>query len=166
VVRRSIRLDEAKADASVLLNAPLRQLLLALVFMGIVGLEVELALLRHAESLTQWIPHVTLMIGLLSSAAVYFRPGAPTLRAFQVVMLIFVVVGVLGLYLHFRGNVDFALERDPSLTGGRLIWKALRGATPALAPGALAQLGLLGLLYTYRHPALERDNARERANVD
>ena len=27
---------------------------------------------------------------------------------------------------------------------------------PALAPSALAQLGLLGLLYTYRHPALRR----------
>ena len=144
----------------------MRQLLLALVFIGIVGLEVELALLRHAESLTQWIPHVTLMIGLLSTAAVYFRPGAPTLRTFQAVMLIFVVVGVLGLYLHYRGNVEFALERDPSLTGARLFWKALRGATPALAPGALAQLGLLGLLYTYRHPALEGDNAHERANVD
>jgi hypothetical protein len=149
----------------VLLNASLRQLLLGLVFIGIVGLEVELALLRHADSLTQWIPHVALMIGIIGTAAVYLRPGAPTLRTFQVVMLIFLVAGVLGLYLHFRGNVEFALERDPSLSGARLIWKALRGATPALAPGALAQLGLLGLLYTYQHPALEGGNARERANV-
>ena len=74
------------------MHASLRQLLLALVFLGIVGLEVELALLRHAESLTQWIPHVALMIGLLSTVAVYIRPGPPTLRAFQVVMLIFLVV--------------------------------------------------------------------------
>jgi len=149
-----------------LMHTSLRKLMLALVFLGIVGLEVELALLRHAESLTQWIPHVALMIGLLSTVAVYIRPGAPTLRAFQVVMLIFLVVGALGVYLHFRGNVEFALERDPSLTGTRLIWKALRGATPALAPGALAQLGLLGLLYSYRHPAFPEDSTQARENVN
>ena len=141
-----------------LIRAPLRQLMLALVLIGIVGLEVELALLRHAESLTQWIPHVALMVGLLSTAAVYVRPGPATLRAFQLVMLIFVVVGALGVYLHFQGNVEFALERDPTLSGTRLIWKALRGATPALAPGALAQLGLLGLLFSYGHPALIKVN--------
>ena len=148
------------------MHASLRQLLLALVFIGIVGLEVELALLRHADSLTQWIPHVALMIGVLSTVAVYFRPGVPTLRAFQVVMLIFLVAGALGVYLHFQGNVEFALERDPSLSGASLIWKTLRGATPALAPGALAQLGLLGLLYSYRHPALPGRSAHQGETVD
>ncbi len=148
------------------LNASLRQLLLALVFIGIVGLEVELALLRHAESLSQWIPHVSLMIGFLSTAAVYFRPGPQTLRVFQIVMIAFLVVGGLGVYLHLRGNVEFALERDPSLSGVHLLWKALRGASPALAPGALAQLGLLGLIYGYKHPALARDSMIGRENVD
>lgn len=138
------------------MNVSLRQLVLALVFVGIVGLEAELALLRHAESLSQWIPHVVLMIGLLSTIIVYFRPGTASLRAFQALMVVFVGVGLLGLYLHYRGNVEFAVERDPSLSGARLLWKALRGATPALAPGALSQLGLLGLLYSYHHPALNR----------
>ena len=148
------------------MHASLRQLLLIIVLLGIVGLQIELALLRHAESITQWIPHVALTIGLLSALAVYVRAGAATLRTFQVVMLIFLAVGALGVYLHFQGNVEFALERNPSLSGTALIWKALRGATPALAPGALAQLGLLGLLYTYRHPALAAGNAPERQNVD
>lgn len=139
-------------------NPSLRQLLLLVVFIGVVGLEVELAFLRHAESFTQWIPHVALFIGLLSTALVYFRPGRQTLRAFQLVMLMFLIVGALGVILHLKGNVEFALERDPSLSGLKLIWKVLRGATPALAPGALAQLGLLGLLYTYRHPALSGTN--------
>ncbi|HYU53811.1 MAG TPA: hypothetical protein VEK37_12750, partial [Gemmatimonadaceae bacterium] len=84
-------------------RASVRQLLLALVFLGIVGLEVELALLRHAESVTQWIPHVALIIGILSTLIVFFRPGPATLRVFQTVMLIFVVVGALGIYLHYRG---------------------------------------------------------------
>ncbi|HET6760693.1 MAG TPA: hypothetical protein VFH13_01275 [Gemmatimonadaceae bacterium] len=147
------------------LHASLRQLLLALVFIGIVGLEVELALLRHAETLNQWIPHVALLIGLISTVAVYVWPGPVTLRSFQAVMLIFLVVGALGVYLHVQGNVEFALERNPSLTGVRLIWKALRGATPALAPGAMAQLGLLGLLYGYRHPAVARGSTTQLEHV-
>jgi len=148
------------------MHASLRQLLLALVLIGVVGLEVELALLRHAESFTQWIPHVALMIGLLSTVAVYFRPGRPTLKVFQVVMLGFLVVGALGVFYHLKGNVEFALERDPSLTGVGLLWKALRGASPALAPGALAQLGLLGLLYGYKHPALTGVSTHGPESVD
>ena len=147
-------------------HASLRQLLLAVVLLGIVGLQVELALLRHAESLTQWIPHVALMVGLLSSLVVCVRPAPSTLRTFQVVMLTFLVVGALGVYLHFKGNVEFALERNPSLSGMALIWKALRGATPALAPGALAQLGLLGLLHSYRHPALGAGSIQNSQSVD
>jgi len=151
---------------STLTRATVGQLLLALVVIGIVGLEVELALLRHAESFSQWIPHVTLFIGLLTTAAICFRPGARTLKAFQVMMIVFLLVGGLGVYFHLHGNVEFALERDPSLSGVRLLWKALRGASPALAPGALAQLGLLGLLYGYKHPALTRDNTIGRESVD
>jgi Na+-driven multidrug efflux pump len=149
-----------------LTHATVRQLLLALVVIGIVGLEVELALLRHAESFSQWIPHVTLFIGLLTTAAVVFRAGPRTLKVFQVMMIVFLVVGALGVYFHLNGNVEFAEERDPSLSGVRLLWKALRGASPALAPGALAQLGLLGLLYGYKHPAITRDNTIGRESVD
>ena len=81
-------------------------------------------------------------------------------------MWLFVVIGLLGLFFHFKGNLQFATERDPSLSGFSLIWKALRGATPALAPGALSQLGLLGLLYGYRHPALAGHSAAEPENLD
>jgi hypothetical protein len=132
------------------MRASLRQLILALVVFGIVGLEIELALLRHAESFSQWLPHIALLVGLVVTAAVYFRPQPGVLRVFQALMVMYLIVGALGVYFHLKGNVEFALERDPSLSGLRLFWKALRGATPALAPGALAQLGLLGLLYTYR----------------
>ena len=140
------------------MNVSIRQLVLALVFFGIAGLEIELALLRHAESFSQWIPHVVLVIGLLSTLLVFVRPGPTTLRFFKGMMVVFVIVGVVGLYLHYRGNVEFATERDPSLSGIKLLWKALRGATPALAPGALSQLGLLGLIYTYKHPSLVTNN--------
>jgi len=154
-LRRSYRRESLPVKIS------LRQLVLALVFIGIVGLEIELALLRHAESFSQLIPHVTLILGLAATAAVYLRPGKTSLRFFQAVMALFLVIGLVGVILHFRGNVEFVLERYPTLGGAKLVWKALRGATPALAPGALAQLGLLGLLYTYGHPALATNNHEE-----
>jgi len=143
----------------------LRQLVLALLFIGVVGLEIELALLRHADSFSQWIPHIVLLVGLFSTLMVAFRPTMTTMRIFQAMMWVFVAIGLLGLVFHYKGNVEFAVERDPTLTGFRLIWKALRGATPALAPGALSQLGLLGLIYTYRNPALiERGSIRSESS--
>ena len=40
---------------------------------------------------------------------------------------------------------------NPTAAGGSLIWSSLTGAMPALAPGTLIHLGLVGLLSTYRH---------------
>ncbi len=71
-------------------------------------------------------------------------------------MVLCVVAAALGTYLHYRGNAEFEREMDDAADGLVLLWRSLRGATPALAPGALAQLGLLGLIGTYRHPALRR----------
>ena len=130
-------------------------MILGIVFLGIVGLLLELLLLEHFDSWTQWIPLVGLGLGLATSMAVARRPTKSAMRAFQIVMAIFVITGLVGLVLHLKGNVEWALERDPDLGGWQLIWKALRGATPALAPGALAQLGLLGLAWSYRHPAMD-----------
>ena len=131
-------------------------LLLALVHLGIFGLLAELVLLEHTESATQWIPLVSLTVGLLAALTVAVRPSAGALRAFRAIMAVFVAAGVLGVYLHIDGNLEFARENDPSMTGRELLMEVLGGATPALAPGALAQLGLLGLALTYRHPLLRR----------
>ncbi len=136
----------------------LRRILLALVFLGTGGLAVELLLLEHIESTTQWIPLVCLGAGFATALLVALRPGRTPLRAFRFVMATFVAAGLLGVYYHYAGNVEFALERKPELRGFSLIWEALTGATPALAPGALAQLGLLGLAFAYRHPQSEKES--------
>ena len=127
----------------------LRQYVFAIIVVGIIGLLVELLLIEHTETGIQWIPLVVLFAGLASCIWLALRPGTASVRTFNAVMAIFVVSGLAGLYFHYAGNVEFALERDSTLSGARLAWKALRGATPALAPGALAQLGLLGLAYSY-----------------
>lgn len=133
-----------------------RRLFLALVLAGMLGLAAELVLLEHVESVWQWVPLAALALGFIAGIVALLRPARGSLRAFQAAMAIFVAAGVLGIYLHYRGNTEFELESDPALGGWTLFRLAMQGATPALAPGALAQLGLVALLATYRHPALTR----------
>lgn len=132
-----------------------RKLLLTLFLLGSAGMVLELIFLEHTESLWQWLPLIVLGAGILSALAVTVSPGRPTIQPFRLLMVGFLIVGLIGVFLHYQGNVEFALERDPSLRGLPLIWKVLRGATPALAPATLAQLGLLGLVFSWRHPALQ-----------
>jgi hypothetical protein len=46
----------------------------------------------------------------------------------------------------------------PSRSGFELFREAMMGATPALAPGSMIQIALIGLAYSYRHPRLSRGN--------
>ncbi len=134
----------------------LREFLLALVAVGASGLLPELLLLKHYESVWQLLPLPLLVTVLAVAALVWRRPDPRTVGVFRAIMTLCVLAGIAGVVLHAKGNVEWALERDDTLRGWPLMWKVLRGATPLLAPGAMAQLGLLGLIYAYRHPALAR----------
>lgn len=127
---------------------------LAFVFLfGVVGTGIELVLLEHTEDFEQWIPLALFLIGFLLFMILLMRPGPWSLRAFAICMAAFVVSGVLGTWYHYAGNVEFELERTPELGGLALFQAAMGGATPALAPGTMIHLGLIGLLFTFRHPA-------------
>src|SRR5687768_2480181 len=95
----------------------LRDLLLAVLVIGMLGLVAELFLQEHTETWQQWIPLVLLGLGLAATTLVRFRPSPGTTRLFQVVMATFLGGGLLGIYLHFAGNVEFAVERTPELGG-------------------------------------------------
>ena len=53
-----------------------------------------------------------------------------------------------GLWLHYRGNVAFEVEMYPGLSVWRLLWQAAAGATPALAPGTMGVLAMIGHVVT------------------
>ena len=132
-----------------------RRILLAIFLIGVVGISAELLLLNHIEDASQWIPLVLCGAAVASSAAVAVRPSTATIRLFQLVMLLLIVSGAVGIYLHYGATTEFQLEMDPTLQGLALFKKAIVAkAPPALAPGAMTQLGLIGLAYTFRHPAL------------
>ena len=75
------------------------------------------------------------------------------MRALQILMILFVMGGLLGFVLHYRGSMEFQLEVNPDLSGLELFLKAIRAkAPPALGPSAMIYLGLLGLAYAFRYP--------------
>lgn len=145
--------DPTLSSASATL-ATLRSALLAVLVLGIAGLGAELFLLEHTEDVWQWVPIVLLGAALVAIGFHLVRPGVASVRALQAIMLLIALSGAVGLLLHYKGNVEFEREMYPGLAGFELFKLAMSGATPALAPGTMVLFGLLGLLYTFRHPAL------------
>ena len=129
-----------------------RRFLSVILLISFLGMEGELFLLEHTDGFWQVVPMVLLALGTLSLAAVMTRPGPAALRLLRIIMLACVASGAVGVYLHYVGNAAFELEIVPSAGGWDLFRESLMGATPALAPGAMLQFGLLGLVYAFRHP--------------
>lgn len=115
------------------------------------GLIAELLLTKHWDGAWQVVPLVLLGLGLV------VVPARATARVVQGVMGLFILSGLAGTFLHCRGKVEFALERNPALTGWALVRETLKGTSPPiLAPGAMIAIGLLGLA------AVSKENGNER----
>jgi hypothetical protein len=133
----------------------LRRLLVALLLFGLFGTTVELVLLKHYESAWMFAPFA--VIGLAAAAAIVrlTRPSAGSVRWLRLSMLPLLAAGVVGAYLHYLGGLSFQADMDPTLPRWQMFWKVVRmQAPPTLAPGVLIQLGLLGLVSTYRDPLM------------
>jgi hypothetical protein len=141
----------------------IRRVVAAIFLFGSLGTGVELILLEHTEGLWQKSPLILIPIGWAMLGALGTRPAAAVARAFQVAMVLFIVSGIVGVLLHYQGNLEFERELRPGASGLELYWEAMKGATPALAPGTMVLLGALGLAYTYCHPAtrLRQDLSHE-----
>lgn len=129
----------------------LRRFLLAIFLLGVAGISAELWLMGHYEDFYQQIPLILSVLAVAAVMAVLLRPGRGTVNLFRAMMALFILSGAIGAILHFQVNIEFQQEMDPSLQGVNLYRKAILAKTPpALAPGAMIQLGLIGLAYTYR----------------
>ena len=132
----------------------IRRVLLWTLAFGAAGMTTELLLIGHDESASQFVPLVLLASGIVMAVVVIAKPTPMTLRFLQVLMVAFLASGVIGVGLHYQGNEEFELEMYPSLSGLELAAKTFAGATPVLAPGSMSLLGIVGLVFTYRHPLL------------
>ena len=142
-----------------------RRMLLGLLVLELIGTGVELLLMSHFENVWQIVPLalIALVLGILG----WYAAGrsANSIHALRLTMVLAIVSAGIGFALHFRANAEFQLDIDPSAGGPALWMKVLRAKTPpALAPGVMAHLGLLGLACTYRHPALQERSTSSRSS--
>lgn len=106
-----------------------------------VGLISELLLINHYESFWQFIPLLSLGLGLISLAMKTW-----SLLLVKIFYLLTILSGVLGVILHLKNNWEFELEMYPRIEMSALIYKSFTGAIPALAPATLIPIGLMGFL--------------------
>jgi hypothetical protein len=102
----------------------------------------------------QLVPFVLSGLGLATVVLTVLRPQKNTLIALRAVMGLVAVGSVFGVYQHILNNVAFELEIRPNDTLNEVLFDALRGANPLLAPGILALAAILAIAATYYHPAL------------
>jgi hypothetical protein len=140
-----------------------RTWLAAVLLFGLAGTIVELLLLEHYEDGWQFVPLFLIVVALGVLIWHRARPTAANVRALQALMALFVMAGPIGVGLHFRGAAEFQLEIDRSQPGWDVFKKAMIAkAPPVLAPGIMMLLGLIGLVYSYRHPALTSSASASR----
>ena len=132
----------------------IRRILLGGLLAGSIGTLLELILIGHDEMAAQLAPLALLVAGILVAGWALIASNGAAIRILQLLMVVFVASGIIGIVLHYRGNEAFELEMSPSRAGMSLVSKTLTGATPVLAPGSMSLLGLVGLAFAYRHPAL------------
>ncbi|OFV90081.1 MAG: hypothetical protein A3G76_07360 [Acidobacteria bacterium RIFCSPLOWO2_12_FULL_65_11] len=121
--------------------------------LGLAGTGIELVLFGHYEDAWQRVPLV--LIGAALGVLVWHaaRRDGTSVRAIRATMASLMLAGAVGAALHIRGAAEFQLEIDPTQSWWELSKKVMRAqAPPALAPGIMVQLGLLGLTYAYRYP--------------
>ena len=124
----------------------LRLSLSGIFILGIFGTFLELLLLDHTEDFWQMFPLI-----LLGSSLIVFLIASLTevplkWEIFRIVMFFFILSGVSGFWMHYQTNVEFEKEMYPGLEGLALFTKAMKGATPSLAPGAMIMLAFIGWL--------------------
>ena len=139
------------------MESTIRRALLAIMLVGYTGTWAELLLLKHTEGFWQLVPVVLTIGGTALVVWCWASPRPAPLRTLQVMSALLLISGVVGVVQHLLGNITHEQESNPGLAGMELYKVASMGSTPLLAPGIMLQLGLLGLLYTYRHPALTRN---------
>ena len=97
--------------------ASIRALLLGALALGVIGTIGELILLRHIDEPAQWVPLVALSAGVPVLIWHAWSPGVGSVRTLQALMLAFIAAGVVGVGLHYDGNVEFERELHPTERG-------------------------------------------------
>jgi hypothetical protein len=125
----------------------LTRLLLLTFALACAGVGAELLLLEHFEDWRQVIPLALLGFGIVAVAWHARARSKPSERVLRMALLLMAASGIVGQVLHIRGNIEFEREADPAIRTWPLIVESMMGATPALAPGTMVLLAVVGYAY-------------------
>ena len=143
----------------------LRRVLLALAAAGILAVAFELASARHWDSTVQLVPWAALLVAAVDLGLAAARPDRRRLTAARALGAVVLAASLYGVVMHVIANYesgpldgDYGPRWDTVAALTRAWWAFTEtvGPSPALAPAALAQVVLLVLVATLRHPALRR----------
>jgi hypothetical protein len=141
----------------------LRRCLIGLAALGGIGTALELGLLRHWNSLLEWIPWISLAI-LGLAVGLLVRPGRRRVQLARGLALAVAASGLIGVLVHIRENyeaapLDFQFTTSWPTTPEPIRWLLAAtdtvGPSPTFAPAALAFVALALVFATLRHPAME-----------
>lgn len=119
---------------------------LQIYLIGALGIIAELLLLGHYETAAQLVPLALLGLALAAGGTALRHAGSGRyLRPLVAVSWMQVAGGTLGFFFHMKSNVEFERQLHPNESLLQTYVDAASGAMPALAPGAIAFMGLLGI---------------------
>ena len=121
-------------------------ILVALLFM-LFGTALELYLLEHYEDTLQLIPILCIGASILTLFILFFQRTKWIVNLYKLILGLTALSGVYGAFLHLKANYEFELEMKPTAKGWDLFMESLSGALPALAPGSMIVLALIGYSY-------------------
>ena len=87
--------------------AIVRRILMLVLWLGLFGTTADLLLLDHVESWTQWIPLIAIALAALALVSVSISSSIASRRLLQIAMLLLVITGGLGVFLHYQGIAEF-----------------------------------------------------------
>jgi thiol:disulfide interchange protein len=93
------------------------------------------------EHLVAAIPTIVNVLGLLAFAIAFWAWNATTRRIVQVVSVLLLLAGILGVYFHNAERLGMKREHEER--------EAEEHHAPPLAPLSLTGMGVLGLMATY-----------------
>lgn len=129
------------------LASAIRWVSFAIVFLTI-GLIIELFLISHYEGEWQILPIILTFLVLGVFFLLRWKRTRTTLRLFKFLLGLTVISGVLGVYFHLQANMEFEAELHPAQSFLTNFTESLSGALPALAPGSMLVVALIGYIYT------------------
>ena len=132
----------------------LRSLLLALALLTCAGIALELWFADHDQEFLQLVPFFVCGLAAVSIVLVLLRPSGITIWPMRALMVAAAGVSILGLWEHLESNYGFERDIRPTASTTTVLWHALHGSAPTLAPASLALIAVMAAGATLGHPAL------------